>query len=245
MRRALITTAFGLGGLLGPANGAEIHVVNGLNGEDLAPGGAATIDALIEGPGSAGCDGTIELGESRLIEDQLAGVYDVTVFVPDPALDKCEGDVLVTGGGHVSASETAIFIAHLDQSGSPLISKFTANVDPVAAENESRATPHHAAEAPQLDIRYREVGAQSRVPGVGAKGLRNGDQGFPDILPGGQQYQVLVSETPRIRQGFKPPGTDPRFLLAEGSSSLFFVVGSLPKGTLDVIQVVLEVGSTP
>jgi hypothetical protein len=247
MGRAQLITAVGLAALLGRAQAADIHILNGLKGADLGRDQSFAIDVFVDGPDTLACDGDIVFGESRLLEGVPAGTYALTVHESDPALDKCAGDLLLAGVGHVAASETAIFVAHLDPSGAPLISKFSANVDPVAPGDRTRVTPHHTAEAPELDVRYREVGASSRVRGVGAKGLRNGDQGFPDILDGGLQYEVLVSETPRLRLGFKPPipNITPRFLLEEEFSNLFFVVGSLANGTLDVVQLAIEVGSAP
>jgi hypothetical protein len=84
-------------------------------------------------------------------------VHDVAIYLGDgdDELD-CDPDALMaTGSFDVSLLETAIFIAHLDVNGAPVLSKFATDAsDP--ADGNARTTFYHAAKAPLVDFRLRD-----------------------------------------------------------------------------------------
>ena len=148
------TLALGIGqAASGAAQAADAYLVHGIPGVE-------PVDIAVNGS----CDfDDVNFGDSAGPVEIPAGVYEIEVFLDGGG--QCDGDLAITGSFDVSVLDTAIFVAHLDTNGAPVLSKFTTN----AAETESgnaRVTAYHTAAAPAVDIVVRGVDLDERLKSV-------------------------------------------------------------------------------
>jgi hypothetical protein len=175
--------ALGLVAAASPADAADTFVVHGIDGRDLGLEPGLPVDIALNGACTF---------EGVAFEDVLGpadlepGTYEVEVSLAD-AGSPCGGALAISGRIDVSVAETALVVAHLDQNGAPVLSKFTTNAAPLDPD-EARLTVYHTAAAPGVDVRLNDDSGPVAV----IKGLINGEASFPAEVPGGT-YTALVS----------------------------------------------------
>ncbi|MGI9437478.1 MAG: DUF4397 domain-containing protein [Geminicoccaceae bacterium] len=213
----------------GAAEAADVFVVHGIPGGDLGLAPELTVDIAVNGscllPGA-------QFGNVAGPVNLDPGAYDIKISLADPG-NPCGGALAVTANVDVGIAPASIVIAHLDQNGGPVISKFTtktATVDPA----EARITVYHTAAAPKVDLRLNRDPGHERAAAV--QGLANGEQTFPaDLAAGG--YRALISPASGRPDRFLPAIADIPVTLSGGSATAVFAVGSLDNQTFNVIPV--------
>ena len=126
------------------------------------------------------------------------------------------------------AGENSTIIAHLNASGAPTASKFVNNVTKTAA-NRNRVTVHHTAAAPAVDA-YVSTSFGNPLATAGlATGVVNGETATLPAPPAAVQFALTPAGTTTAAYG-------PVVLRLEASKAyLLYVVGSVSRGTLNVI----------
>ena len=220
------TTALALAtvhALSATAHAADAYLVHGIPGVE-------PVDIAINGS----CDfDDVNFGDTAGPVEIPAGVYEIELFLDGGG--ECDGDLALTGSFDVSVLDTAIFTAHLDANGAPLVSKFTTNAAAPEAGN-ARVTAYHTAAAPAVDLRLRGGEPGQRL---NAFRLKNGEQTFPAEVPAGD-YRVRISPSATRFFDFKPPVIDTDVTLAEGSAYAVFAVGSVADETLSILPLVVS-----
>ena len=205
------------------AQDASVQVIHGINGSDLGLDEALTVDISVNG----GC--ALPGVSFRDIARNVplpAGSYEIAVSLADEG-NPCGGLLAVSGRVELAVFENASIIAHLNQGGSPTLTKVTNNVSTLGA-HETRLAVVHAAVAPPVDVQARPKRGSFRNS-IRIDGLANGEQSFPGDAAAGD-YQVRISPDTSFRSLAK---VDLR--LDEQVAYTAFAVGSLANGTFDLI----------
>jgi hypothetical protein len=200
-----------------PGDVGQVYVVHGIPDlpVDVYVDGALTLDDFqpldVAGP--------LELP---------AGSYDIAITAADAADDSSP---VLSGTAEVAAGSSATLIAHLTADGTPALTAFSNDIDPIAAGN-ARVVVRHAAAAPAVDI---WAGGS-----VVLSGVTNGQQGTLDVPAGTVSAAVSLAGTDTIVLG--PADLD----LAEGTATFVSAVGSADDGTLGLVSFTISgLGSTP
>lgn len=176
----------------GPTD-ATVFVVHGIPGIDLMLDPTLPVDVSVNG----GCAlQGLTFGEVIGPLHLPAGSTTVEVRAADP-VNPCGNPVLFSATVTLVAGENATIIAHLNDSGTPVASKFVNDVSPVPT-GQARVIPHHTANAPDVDIflqKYRFL-----TPLVPILGFQPG-----------QQVAALFDEGP-WRLWIRPAGSQPNVL---------------------------------
>lgn len=152
-----------------------------------------------------------------------AGEYDLKVTAPDAGADGEAiieaNDVTVPGGANITV------VAHLNESGTPVLTPFVNDVSATKA-GEGRLTVRHAAAAPAVDVRA------------------NGDVAFPALTNPNEVKADLAAGT--ISADVVLAGTDTVALgpadvaIAEGTNTIVYAWGSAEADNLDLAVQVLD-----
>jgi hypothetical protein len=158
-----------------------------------------------------------------------AGEYDLAIYPAgsDPAATQPAAkadDVTVPAGAN------ATVVAHLTESGTPVLTPFVNDVSPVAA-GEARVTVRHTAAAPAVDIRADGT--------VVAPGLTNPDEASLTVPAGTISADVVVAGSDDVAIG--PADLD----LAEGTATAVYAWGSAEAGYQLAVQTFDGLHSSP
>jgi hypothetical protein len=171
-------------GFAGTASAADVFVVHAIPGQDLGQPEALPVDIAVDGecalPG-------VEYQDSTGPIPFETGAEEVEVFLADA--EACDGALAISGEFDFAVGELAVIVAHLDQSGTPKLSKFTINGSELD-EGLFRATIVHAAAAPVVNVKLTSQKKSSRNASTDA--LRNGDLAFPIELKEGT-YKARIN----------------------------------------------------
>ncbi len=210
-----------------------MFIVHGVPGDDLGLPTELIVDIA--------CNGNCLLPGASFREvagplDIDLGSYDISISISlADAANPCGGAIAVTAEVDIAIGPVSIVIAHLDQNGSPTITKFTSKTAPVAAD-ETRLTVYHSAAIPAVDL---QIIADNNDRVAAFQGLSNGGQTFPVDLPVVASYRTLAS----LASGFPGRFNDPIVDIAEtpigGTAAAVFAVGSLENNTFSAIQIVV------
>ena len=203
-----------------PAAPAAVTVIHGIPGEDLGADPALPVDISAAGVGCliTGLEFTEVLSGLSL----PAGSYDLEVRLSDGA---CGGTVAVSVAGVAFAEgEDATVIAHLDEGGSPVASKFTNDTSEIGGRR-ARVIAHHTAAAPAVDITLRNLLGHRAVR---LEGVTNGQSGGGEVRRGLYILRIApAGERRSVLRAFAP--------LPGGDLALVYAVGSLSSGTFQLI----------
>lgn len=191
-------------------NAADLTLVHGIPGTtvDLTVDGTVVIDAFVPG--------------SLANISSFAGQTLQNVTVTDDAT----GDVVIgpVASLVVPASGSHSIVAHLDASGTPVLSTFENNTK-AATTGEARLTLRHTAEAPAVDL---IVGDQRPIVGA-----TNGQSAELE-LPYGDLTDAQIAPT-----GGVAIAQIATLDLAANTNTIVYAVGSVEDDTLDfVVQIV-------
>jgi hypothetical protein len=214
----------------GSAMAATLFAVHGINGEDLGEEEEFPVDLNIVFPdGAEACVPGLEFGDiEELIETDQVGSYGVEISAVDTT--DCGGTLLVADQVNVSLTDTAIIIAHLDASNSPVVRKYNANATELG-EDEARISAIHAAVAPAVDIEIEDVATFFNV--------QNGQQTFPTTVADGRyRVQVLDPES-GDRLARRSVSLEP------GEIGIGIAVGSAVNETLEVLRLLIDTTVAP
>jgi hypothetical protein len=158
-----------------------------------------------------------------------AGSYDLAIYPAgsDPATTQPAAkadDVTVPAGAN------ATVVAHLTETGTPVLTPFVNDVSAVPA-GQARVTVRHTAAAPAVDI--RAGGA------VVAPGLTNPKEATLTVPAGTVSADVVLAGTSTVAIG--PADLD----LAEGTATAVYAWGSADAGYKLAVQTFTDLGSHP
>jgi hypothetical protein len=170
LRRSLplLLTAAGLA--LAPAAFAQdnVLIVHAIPGTDL---GLSSDDLAVDiRVGGACALAGVEFGQSAT-DAVGVGTYDVEISL---ANGSCSGTLAAVGSFTVNLFQTVVVVAHLDQSGAPVISSFGVDASELD-DDDARVTFFHGAAAPTVELR----GSLGRSGRFQVKRLDNGLAAFP------------------------------------------------------------------
>ncbi|MGH0036649.1 MAG: DUF4397 domain-containing protein [Myxococcota bacterium] len=213
--------------LAGAAGAADVYVVHGIDGTDLGLDQALAVDIEVDGS----CDlSAVEFGDVAGAVAIETGEVEIDVYLSDGT---CGSTQAISGTFDLAIGETAILVAHLDQNGTPTLSKFTADTTALA-EGRFRISVAHAAAAPGVIVKLQNQDKKKQRATTEA--IRNGQQSFAAVLKEGT-YKAKISAA----AGGANVATLKDVPLA--GNLVFVAVGSLAGDTLDVIPV--EIGAGP
>ncbi|WP_347754236.1 DUF4397 domain-containing protein [Agrococcus sp. ProA11] len=215
---AVALTAFGAAPAMaadGDATVSVLHAVPGL-----------TVDVYING------DEAIADFEPGTLTDEMmlaAGSYDIQVFADGDTPDSAD-PAIEAMGVEVPASANLTLVAHLSESGDPMLSAFANDTEPTEA-GDARLTVRHLAAAPAVDVRANGDAI--------VEGLTNPDEASLDTAAGMVTADVVLAGTEDVAIG--PADLD----LAEGVNTIVVAWGSAEDGNLDLAVQTVEAHSTP
>jgi hypothetical protein len=193
---------------------ATIMLLHGIPGAtvDVAVDGAVVIEGFEPGDMQ---DLSSFAGQTLTdLEVRAAGTTDV-VIGPVASFD-------------VPASGNWTVVAHLDADGTPTLTPFENNVDPLAA-GQGRLTVRHTAAAPAVDIVLGDARPFT--------GVANGTGGDADLAAG----QIAGAQV--APAGGDPIADVPTVTLAAGSNLVVYAVGSLEDSTFTFFTQTIQVGA--
>lgn len=154
----------------GGDDGATVYVVHGINGIDLGASEALPVDVAVNG--NCVLEG-VEFGD---IEGPLRldeGSYDLAVYLSGET--PCAGDPAIEAGDvGLDEVDNVSIAAHLDASGSPILTPFTNDVS--AKPGKTRIFARHAANFGAVDVVLDGTRPFT--------GVMNGQQGGAFLRPG-------------------------------------------------------------
>ncbi|HQR25768.1 MAG TPA: DUF4397 domain-containing protein [Nocardioides sp.] len=158
-----------------------------------------------------------------------AGDYDLTVVA---AGDGADGEPIMEADGvGVPAGANITVVAHLDESGTPVLTPYVNDTSSIAA-GQARLTVRHDAAAPAVDVR---AGGDPVFTD-----LANPDEASADIPAGTVSADVVLAGTDQVVIG--PADLD----LTEGVHTIVYAWGSAEDGTLDLaVQTIGGMHSAP
>lgn len=198
---------------VGAAQAADVYVAHGINGADLGAAEALPVDVVVNGA----CFLTgFTFGNFAGPVELPTGSYDVEVRLGDGA---CGGATAIAGTVELRSSEKATLVAHLDEGGTPTLSKFR---DPVRRVRDGfgRIEIRHTAFAPTVDVELKRKRGQIAFTGLANGTAQNADFGrgrwTTRIFPATGNSLVTAPVKLSPRQGF---------------ATIVYAVGSLDGGT--------------
>ena len=202
-----------LDGLL-PAT-SDVRVVHGVPGldVDIYVNGALTLEGFT--PGSTA--GPLQLE---------AGDYDIDVFAAaadaPAALADRSGVPGIDFSGAVPANADLDLVAHLDASGTPVITPFVNDISLIPGGINARVSIRHAAAAPAVDI----VAGGDAVAGL--TNLSNGNAADVELPAGNYPTGIAAAGTTDVL--FPAP-----LNLVPGQSVVVYAIGDLAGGSFDLL----------
>lgn len=229
---AMLMTVFAAPGLAADTETGVLNVVHGIPGVevDVCARGEVTGNAYIE---------LIDGFNFKDIEDGIelpAGDYDAFVrAATDGVCDESQVAFgLIAKGLTLPAGANVSVVANLDADGTPELSVFVNNTDPLRRW-VSRFTVRHVAQAPTVDV---YSGRYARWTWKNFDDVSNGEEGSRTLWAG-RRYVGLALEDSRSRADVAVGPI--KTYLAPTANNIFYAVGSLEGGTFDIIQQVIEV----
>ena len=222
MQRILLFAATAVA-LLSPlkAQDATLTIGHGINGTDIGLAEELPVDVTVNG-------GVLLAGfEFRTFTDALSlapGAYSIQIGVADP-VNPGSQPALIDVTVDLFAGENSTILAHLDDAGNLVASKFV-NGTTIGKPYAGLLSAQHTAFAPAVDIRAKRLfnGPLLVIPGVTnglqAAGELNAGVFGIDLVAAGTTVRVLGP-------AFVP-------VLPESRTALY-VVGSLSNGTLEIL----------
>ncbi len=158
-----------------------------------------------------------------------AGDYDLKVVA---AGDGADGKAIMEADGvGVSSGANITVVAHLDESGKPVLTPYVNDTSPIAA-GKARLTVRHDAAAPAVDVR---AGGDPVFTN-----LANPDEASAAIPAGTVSADVVLTGTDQVVIG--PADLD----LAEGAHTIVYAWGSAKDGNLKLaVQTISGMHSAP
>ncbi len=205
---------------------AEVFVIHGIPGADVGAPGPLPVDVSVNGA----CALTnFQYGQIVGALHFAPGTYNIAIHLAN-ASSPC-GNAPVIGPAAIPfyAGENSTVIAHLTASGAPTASKFVNNLSKTPA-GRNRVSVHHTAAAPAVDA-YVTTSFGNPLATAGlATGVVNGEQAtLPAPGPVAVQFALTAAGTQTAAFG-------PVVLRLEaGRAYMLYAVGSLARGTLNVI----------
>jgi hypothetical protein len=208
------------------AQNADLTVIHGIDGDDLALDPALPVDVEVNG-------GVLLAGFTfGEITDPLnlpPATYNIQISLADP-VNPGANPTLIDVDIDLAAGENATVIAHLKDDFSLTASKFTNDLSAVPALN-TRLILHHTAAAPAVDIVLQRRDF-FYTPRFVVNGATNGAQANLTIPFG--LYNLSIFPAGRNRVAFGPAP----FVLRPGTITAAYVVGS-PNGTAQIFTLPL------
>ncbi len=200
------------------ADDAQVSVLHGVPG--------ATVDVYANG------DELLTDFEPGTLTDPVslpAGDYDLKVVA---AGDGADGDAVIEANGvAVPGGANITVVAHLDESGTPVLTPFVNDTSAIAA-GEARLTVRHTAAAPAVDIRANGE--------VAFSDLTNPNEASADLPAGTISADVALAGTDTVAIG--PADVN----LAEGVHTLVYAWGSAEDENLQLaVQTISGMHSAP
>ncbi len=214
----LAAATFGLAPSAQAADDAHVSVLHGVPG--------AVVDVYANG------EALLTDFEPGTLTDPVAlpaGDYDLKVVA---AGDGADGDAIMEANGvTVPAGANLTVVAHLDESGAPVLTAFANDTSTIAA-GQARLTVRHTAAAPAVDVR---AGGEPVFTD-----LTNPNEASADIAAGTVSADVTLAGTDTVAIG--PADVD----LAEGVHTIVYAWGSAEDGNLQLaVQTITGLHSAP
>lgn len=230
MKRALLL--LGMVGTLGSASmaqaqqpPAEIFVVHGIPGADVGAPGPLPVDVSVNGA----C--AIRNLQFKQIVGALhltPGTYSIAIHLANASSPCSNAAVVGPASVPVYPGENSTIIAHLTTAGAPTASKFVNNLSKTAA-GRNRVSVFHTANAPAVDV-YATTNFGDPLATAGlATGVVNGE--FATLPAPAAAVQLALTPAGSRVAAFGPAVVR----LDPNKAYLFYVVGSVGRGTLDII----------
>ncbi|MGF1612748.1 MAG: DUF4397 domain-containing protein [Gammaproteobacteria bacterium] len=207
------------------ASAADVYVVHGINGSDLGADASLPVDVKVN---DLCVLSGVTFKDTAGPFDLPTGPNQIDVLLSD-SVGNCEGTLAISKSFSFALTENATLIAHLDGNGTPALSKFTNQVQPLGA-HDARVTVVHTAFAPPVTVTVSPSEADGQ--GVTLEALRNGDQSFARDVPVGT-YNVEVFPAGEM-QASRPVLAISDLSLEEQTAYTAFAVGSV-QNQLDVV----------
>jgi len=146
-----------------------------------------------------------------------------TQLVNIEMIDRTDSSVVISAGNlDLPASGSHSLVAHLNQSGTPVLTLFENDTDPVARAGDGRLTFRHVAAVPPLDV---PIGTGTLVAD-----LANGSSSSIELAPG------TISDAVLITVGGDLVSAVPVLTVTEEVDFIVYVVGSFEDGTVTFIS---------
>jgi hypothetical protein len=205
---------------------AEVFVIHGIPGADVGAPGALPVDVSVNGA----CALTnFQYGQIVGALHLAPGTYNIAIHLANAASPCGNAPVIGPAAIPFFAGENSTVIAHLTAAGAPTASKFVNNLSPTAA-NRNRVTVHHTANAPAVDAYFTTAFGNPLATAALATGVVNGEQAtIPAPGPIAVQFALTPAGTQTAAFG---PAT---LQLSASKAYMLYVVGSVARGTLNVI----------
>ena len=230
--------SLGLLAFAGQAAALDVTVIHGINGTDLGLDEALPVDISANGNCIAeGVTFRTQANVADLIGQNLEpGQYTIEIHLSDAnSFDGCTGALAVTSQVPLQLAENTTLIAHLSEAGTPTLSKFVNNVQPIE-HGKARLSVRHTAAAPHVKL----VGFPDRARYATLfLDLTNGSGKTADIPSGNTNVYLRDNQT-----GIAPRGAARRQALltpiipvtiADEKAIAAYAVGSAKNGSLELI----------
>jgi hypothetical protein len=221
LRPLLPVGAAALFSFAGAAQAEDVYVVHAIPGTAIGlPDDALEVDIAVGG----GCPfpGVEFMGSGSA--DLAVGSYEVAVSLTDGS---CGGAVAVVGSFDIALGETAVVVAHLNQAGSPTLTKLS--IDGSMAD--TRVTILHGAGAPPVKLSGKLGKSKIKV-----NRLANGEETF-----------AVDGAAGELDLSIKPADGGPTVFKAKdlpvAGNLLIIAAGTLATDTFQ--PVIVEIGATP
>jgi hypothetical protein len=222
---ALMLLALPAGAAFAQTTDGTVTVLHGIPGD-----GGFPVDIYVNGDYSAPFIPGLTFSEFAGPVTLAAADYSIEIYAAgvDPAsTDPALGPLPVT----LPAGANATIEAHLDEAGAATASVFVNDISEIAA-GETRLTVRHTAAAPTVDVLAND--------GVLFSGLSNPNQASGDVAAG--TYNAKVVPTGAT----EPVVFEDDLVLAEGTSTIVYAIGSLDGGSFTVaVQTISGLGAAP
>lgn len=212
-----------------------VVIVHGINGEDLGFTRALPVDIKV----GDDCAFTDVIFETQTDLQPVAGPASLPVQislafnpVPNgPVPDDCEGLLVIDSTLDVLSEQTAVIIAHLNDSGQPKATTFNANLAELPS-GKARVSVQHTAAAPAVNVVIKPRRKLSDAAFI--TDLTNSEQAVRTLRSGTAQIKISPQQNP-FTSVFRA-----NVPLDAGVNTLIFAVGTLAKGSFQPILVYLN-----
>ena len=206
---------------------ADVYVLHGIPGADLALPDAAPVDVLVND--SICLLEEFEFGSFVGPVSLAAGDYNVKVFVADGVEGCPVGPGAFSADFTLNDGDQVVIAAHMfDNAGvpTPALTAFPLDLSPLMP-GKTRLVGHHAAAAPEVTV---EVRSGKRPGAATVPGVITGAQFATVVRPG--RWSATVTPTAAMMPVLGPAN----LILRPHTAHLAFVVGSVTNGTLTLLQ---------